>query len=104
MKSKIYIIMFSCFMLKLGNVGYKSSEKLFVPFLKNDTVVQNNNKLNWFEFNNENQLKKFGISKNVAKKLLELRKNKLRIEWDDIRNLKGIGPKTFSKLKKVLIL
>nr|WP_307925147.1 hypothetical protein [Mycoplasmopsis bovis] len=86
------------------NKEYKSSEKLFVPFLKNDTVVQNNNKLNWFEFNNENQLKKFGISKNAAKKLLELRKNKLRIEWDDIRNLKGIGPKTFSKLKKVLIL
>ncbi len=83
---------------------YKSSEKLFVPFLKNDTVVPNNNKLNWFEFNNENQLKKFGISKNAAKKLLQLRKNKLRIEWDDIRNLKGIGPKTFSKLKKVLIL
>ncbi|WHO16703.1 hypothetical protein [Mycoplasmopsis bovis] len=25
MKSKIYIIMFSCFMLKLGNVGTKDS-------------------------------------------------------------------------------
>nr|WP_307911960.1 hypothetical protein [Mycoplasmopsis bovis] len=50
------------------NKEYKSSEKLFVPFLKNDTVVQNNNKLNWFEFNNENQLKKFGISKNVLQR------------------------------------
>nr|WP_307911179.1 hypothetical protein [Mycoplasmopsis bovis] len=51
------------------NKEYKSSEKLFVPFLKNDTVVQNNNKLNWFEFNNENQLKKFGISKNACKEV-----------------------------------
>ncbi|TKA58869.1 hypothetical protein MBOVa_6780 [Mycoplasmopsis bovis 8790] len=83
---------------------YKSSEKLFVPFLNNDTDVSNSNKLNWFELNTENQLKKFGISKNVAKQLLELRKNKLKIGWDDIRNLKGIGQKTFLKLKKVLIL
>ncbi|MGN3867757.1 hypothetical protein ABS785_03090 [Mycoplasmopsis bovis] len=38
MKSKIYIIMFSCFMLKLGNVGELAEAKKLVDDVQEDYI------------------------------------------------------------------
>ncbi|EIN14875.1 Hypothetical protein, predicted transmembrane protein [Mycoplasmopsis agalactiae 14628] len=86
------------------NKEYTNNVKIFIPFLKNNFDNDVNKQIHWLELNDEQQLRKLGVSANVSRQLVQLRRNKSKVRWDDIRSLKGIGDKTFLKLKKVLIL
>ncbi|WP_406615266.1 MAG0490 family ComEA-like DNA-binding protein [Mycoplasmopsis hyopharyngis] len=62
------------------------------------------NKIKWKELNDEKELIARGITKSIASKIINLRKAKVSIEWTDLEDISGIGPKTLEKLKKILIL
>ncbi|UUM25580.1 hypothetical protein NQV05_00270 [Mycoplasmopsis agalactiae] len=86
------------------NKEYKNNVKIFIPSLKNNFDNDVNKQIHWLELNDEQQLRKLGISVNVSKQLVQLRRKKSKVKWDDIQSLRGIGEKTFSKLKRVLVL
>lgn len=53
--------------------------------------------------NNQNIYIK-GISSNIIKEIQKIVNINKRITWDEIQNIKGVGPKTLAKLKKILVL
>ncbi|WP_406617126.1 MAG0490 family ComEA-like DNA-binding protein [Mycoplasmopsis adleri] len=64
----------------------------------------NSGMLQWSQLNNTNQLTSRGISKSIAQKIINLRKNREYVTWNDISNIKGVGEKTLKKLQSFLSL
>ncbi|MGL5522164.1 MAG: MAG0490 family ComEA-like DNA-binding protein [Metamycoplasmataceae bacterium] len=72
---------------------------IYIPFIGGEQ-----NKLFWKDIKSINQLINIGISKTIAKKLMDLKEKKENVEWSDIENISGIGDKTLAKLKKLIEL
>ncbi|MGL4184045.1 MAG: MAG0490 family ComEA-like DNA-binding protein [Metamycoplasmataceae bacterium] len=72
---------------------------IYIPFIGGEQ-----NKLLWKDIKSIHQLINIGISKNIAKKLMDLKEKKENVEWSDIENISGIGSKTLSKLKNIIEL
>ncbi|VEU75680.1 Uncharacterised protein [Mycoplasmopsis maculosa] len=53
--------------------------------------------------NNQNIYIK-GISSNIIKEIQKIVNINKIITWDEIQNIKGVGPKTLAKLKNILVL
>ncbi|MCS4536875.1 hypothetical protein NXS15_01915 [Mycoplasma sp. CSL7475-4] len=60
--------------------------------------------LDWKLLNKSTQLSRYGIKKSIASKLLKYRKTNNKTTWTKLGQLKGIGPETLKKLRKILIL
>lgn len=82
----------------------KPNSKMMKDAKINIPKISNGEKILWSELNEISQLLKLGIKKNIAEKIINLRKRKEKVTWQDIENIFGIGPKTLEKLQKILKL
>ncbi|UVD81569.1 hypothetical protein NV226_02475 [Mycoplasma iguanae] len=64
----------------------------------------NNSKINWKAINTLEDLKDIKISKALKEKILNLRKLKEKVNWNDILALPGIGKITLAKLKTFIVI
>lgn len=79
------------------NKKINKNAKIFVKAIQTS-------KIKWKDLYDEKELISRGITKSIAGKVINLRKLKVSIEWTDLEQISGIGPKTLEKLKKILIL
>lgn len=84
--------------MDLENIINKDTQ-IFVPF-----QIGTIDKIEWSKLSSIEQLVTRGIKKDIAKKILEFRRQNSNPTWEQIHAIKGIGQKTLEQLKNIIEL
>ena len=91
------------------NLIVKSGEKIIIPYIKNEIIVENssNENYNFININTatkEELMNLDGIGEKTANKIIEYRESNEFECIEDIMNVEGIGKSKFSNIKDKIIV